>query len=168
MLIDLALLVTIAVTSAAASPLNFAPGDNLCGNGAVCSASQSCVSHESSASLKYACSPFPNAVICSDYRFSCPENHTCNLANRSCDSTIGSVALATNGIGQLAAPRTLDSLCCGQECDIAKPDACSPGLVCAYSRDAFLYLCGDPKSLDPFNCGPNCAACHGLPCPERK
>ena len=160
------LLVVIAAASAAASPLIFATGDNLCGNGAVCSASQTCVPHASDVSHRYTCSPFANAVVCSDYRFSCPENHACNLANRSCDSTTGSVALATNGNGQQlhAEPHTIGSLCCGQICDITKPDACSPGLICAYDRDLFQILCGDPQSKDPFNCGPNCAACHGLPC----
>ena len=161
MLVHLALLVIIAFASAAASPLIFATGDILCANGATCSSSQTCVPHANNASDKYACSPFPNAVVCDDYRFSCPENHVCNLSNRSCDSAKGSVALASNGNGHL----DLGSLCCGQECDITLPDACSPGLVCALSRDAgFRYLCGDPQSKDPYNCGPNCAACHGLPC----
>jgi hypothetical protein len=68
----------------------------LCGNGAFCSSSETCVSHVRNAGHKYACSPFSNAVVCGDSRFSCPENHVCNFANYSCDSSKGNVALMIN------------------------------------------------------------------------
>lgn len=83
----------IAATSAIVLP---SAASTLCGNGAVCSSSETCVSHVRNAGHKYACSPFSNAVVCGDSRFSCPENHLCNYANYSCDSSKGNVALMIN------------------------------------------------------------------------
>ena len=85
----------IAATSAIVLPSQSA-ASTLCGNGAVCSSSETCVSQVRNAGHKYACSPFSNAVVCGDSRFSCPENHLCNYANYSCDSSKGNVALMIN------------------------------------------------------------------------
>lgn len=85
-----------AVVVSAATTLAFASADTICGNRAVCSASETCVSNIRSAGHKYACSPFSNAVVCGDSRFSCPENSICNYANHSCDSSNGRSALAMN------------------------------------------------------------------------
>jgi hypothetical protein len=91
--------ITIAVACAAANPHIYATAKNLCGNGAVCSSSQTCVSNTRHTGHKYACSPFTNAVLCGDRRFSCPESYICNFANHSCDSSQGKVALALNEDG---------------------------------------------------------------------
>lgn len=85
-----------AVVVSAATTLAFASADTICGNRAVCSASETCVSNIRSAGHKYACSPFSNAVVCGDSRFSCPENSICNYANHSCDSSSGRSVLAMN------------------------------------------------------------------------
>jgi hypothetical protein len=92
----IAVILIFAVAVSAATTLAFASADTICGNRAVCSASETCVSNIRNAGHKYACSPFPNAVVCGDSRFSCPENSICNYANHSCDSINGRSALATN------------------------------------------------------------------------
>jgi hypothetical protein len=48
-----------------------------CNNGLFCDASQSCVSNEQGAGMLGGCSPFSNAVICNDRRFSCPSGTEC-------------------------------------------------------------------------------------------
>jgi hypothetical protein len=48
-----------------------------CGNGLTCAAGQTCTSTQQGAGARRACSPYANAVICADRRFSCPAGSTC-------------------------------------------------------------------------------------------
>jgi hypothetical protein len=91
----------VAVGVATATSLVAPSADTLCGNGAVCSASETCVSHVKNAGHKYACSPFSNAVVCGDSRFSCPENFICNYSHHSCDSSNGNIAMPFNKNGHI-------------------------------------------------------------------
>jgi hypothetical protein len=56
-----------------------APATENCGNGILCTASQTCMSNATAvgAGLVYACSPLPHAVRCMDARFSCPALSSC-------------------------------------------------------------------------------------------
>ena len=56
-----------------------APATENCGNGILCTASQTCMSNATAvgAGLVYACSPLPSAVRCMDARFSCPALSNC-------------------------------------------------------------------------------------------
>jgi len=111
----LSIFFAVAVSVAAATSLVVPSSDTLCGNGAVCFASETCVSQVKNSGHKYACAPFSNAHVCSDSRFSCPANSVCNYANRSCDSPQGKNDMAINRNGHLAAgaskPTPNDGLC---------------------------------------------------------
>lgn len=48
-----------------------------CGNNRFCLESQTCVSGQRGAGLKYGCAPGADAVICEDARFSCPAASAC-------------------------------------------------------------------------------------------
>jgi hypothetical protein len=65
---------------------NLAPNVQNCGNGIFCAPFQTCMSNATGAGLIYACSPLPNAVRCSDARFSCPISNTC-VDNSKCLDT---------------------------------------------------------------------------------
>jgi hypothetical protein len=111
----LSIFFAVAVSVAAATSLVVPSSDTLCGNGAVCFASETCVSQVKNSGHKYACAPFSNAHVCSDSRFSCPANSVCNYANRSCDSPQGKNDMAITRNGHLAAgaskPTPNDGLC---------------------------------------------------------
>ena len=53
------------------------PNIIICGNGILCTSSQTCMSNATGAGIIYACSPLPNAVRCMDARFSCPQSSRC-------------------------------------------------------------------------------------------
>ena len=91
----------VALSVTTATSLVVPSADMLCGNGAVCSASETCVSHVKNAGHKYACSPFSDAVVCGDSRFSCPENFICNYSHHSCDSSNGNIAMPINKNGRI-------------------------------------------------------------------
>jgi len=58
-----------------------------CSNGLFCANGETCMSNKQGAGAKFACSPHPNAVICSDLRHSCPSGSTCT--NEMCTPSDG-------------------------------------------------------------------------------
>lgn len=62
-----------------------------CSNGLFCANGETCMSNTQGAGAKFACSPHPNAVICSDLRHSCPSGSTCT--NEMCTPSDGSASL---------------------------------------------------------------------------
>jgi hypothetical protein len=54
------------------------PDGELCPDGSTC-----CILD----SGKYGCCPFPQAVCCDDKEHCCPQNHKCNLAQQTCDTS---------------------------------------------------------------------------------
>lgn len=62
----------------------FAASVRDCGNGYACIDNTMCVSTNSNAGRKFGCAPSPNAVVCADARFSCPEASHCNVMNDTC------------------------------------------------------------------------------------
>jgi hypothetical protein len=67
-----------------------------CHNGLFCDATQTCMSHESGAGMIGGCSPFQNAVICNDRRYSCPYGTKC--WNSSCVHPDGSKTNAATNV----------------------------------------------------------------------
>jgi hypothetical protein len=85
------LLALLVVAAAHASTLSTLDGKHSlsysvdCNNGLFCATGQTCMSTAPGAGAKLACSPYPNAVICNDKRFSCPAGKTC--LDRDCTQT---------------------------------------------------------------------------------
>merc|ERR1711865_431973 len=63
------LLVAVGVVSA---------GVTECSNGNTCLEEHTCVTHKPQAGRKFHCAPLPEAVICADSRYSCPNTFTCH------------------------------------------------------------------------------------------
>ena len=67
-----------------------------CNNGLFCDDGQTCISRESGAGMIGGCSPFSNAVICNDRRFSCPSGTEC--WNSTCKHPDGRKTLAATNV----------------------------------------------------------------------
>ena len=67
-----------------------------CNNGLFCDTAQTCISNEQGAGMLGGCSPFPNATICNDRRFSCPAGTEC--WNSECKHPNGSMTEAAANV----------------------------------------------------------------------
>jgi hypothetical protein len=131
-----------------------------CGNGIICAAGQTCMSSSPGAGKKvtpavtaafsqlrsnppdwqFACSPYSNAVRCSDARYSCPSGSTC-LAGNLCDLN-GATTAARVNLDPTAAI-TSDNICGAIINNFQLPNYCS----CQVVASAGKYLGGNVSCI---------------------